>query len=76
LISEFSKITTLEPGDVIATGVNHQGIGAVQDGDKLRMEIENMGPPLFINISDPSKREWPRGIDTDFAAMIIAMDPV
>ena len=76
LISEFSKITTLEPGDVIATGVNHQGIGAVQDGDMLRMEIENMGPALVIHISDPSKREWPRGIDTDFAAMVIASAPL
>ena len=72
LISEMSKITTLEPGDVIATGVNHQHIGAVQNGDVLRMEIEGLGPPLIINVSDPSDREWPRGIDTEFAAMIIA----
>jgi 2-keto-4-pentenoate hydratase/2-oxohepta-3-ene-1,7-dioic acid hydratase in catechol pathway len=72
LISEMSKITTLEPGDVIATGVNHQHIGAVQNGDVLRMEIEGLGPPLTINVSDPSGREWPRGIDTEFAAMIIA----
>jgi len=27
---------------------------------------------LIINVSDPSGREWPRGIDTEFAAMIIA----
>ena len=72
LISEMSKITTLEPGDVIATGVNHQHIGAVQNGDVLRMEIEGLGPPLIINVSDPSGREWPRGIDSEFAAMIIA----
>ncbi len=76
LISEFSKITTLEPGDVVATGVNHQGIGAVQDGDLLRMEIENMGPALVIRINDPSKREWPRGIDTEFAARVIASAPL
>ena len=72
LISEMSKITTLEPGDVIATGVNHQHIGAVQNGDVLRMEIEGLGPPLIINVSDHSGREWPRGIDTEFAAMIVA----
>ena len=76
LISEFSKVTTLEPGDVIATGVNHQQIGAVQDGDSLRMEIEGLGPALIISISDPSGREWPRGIDTEFAARIIAGAPV
>ena len=72
LISEISKITTLEPGDVIATGVNHQHIGAIQNGDVLRMEIEGLGPPLIINVSDPYAREWPRGIDTEFAAMIVA----
>jgi len=75
LISEFSKITTLEPGDVIATGVNHQQIGAVQDGDVLRMEIEGSGPALVIKVSDPLKREWPRGIDTEMAARVIASAP-
>ena len=76
LISEFSKVTTLEPGDVIATGVNHQQIGPVQDGDSLRMEIEGLGPALIISISDPSGREWPRGIDNEFAARVIAGAPV
>jgi len=75
LISEFSKITTLEPGDVIATGVNHQQIGAVQDGDRLRMEIEGLGPPLRLSISDPMKRQWPRGIDTEMATRVIAAAP-
>ena len=75
LISEFSKITTLEPGDVIATGVNHQQIGPVQDGDIIRMEIAELGPPLVIQISDPQGREWPRGIDRDFGAMVIAGAP-
>ena len=73
LISEFSKVTTLEPGDVVATGVNHQQIGAVQDGDVLRMEIEGLGPSLVIRIKDPLTREWPRGIDTEMAARVIAM---
>jgi 2-keto-4-pentenoate hydratase/2-oxohepta-3-ene-1,7-dioic acid hydratase in catechol pathway len=75
LIAEFSKITTLEPGDVIATGVNHQQIGAVQDGDRLRMEIAGFGPPLAIQIRDPLQRKWPRGIDTEMAARVIAAAP-
>ena len=75
LIAEFSKITTLEPGDVIATGVNHQQIGAVQDGDTIRMEIAELGPALVVHIRDPQGREWPRGIDRDFGAMVIAGDP-
>jgi 2-keto-4-pentenoate hydratase/2-oxohepta-3-ene-1,7-dioic acid hydratase in catechol pathway len=75
LISEYSKITTLEPGDVIATGVNHQQIGAVQDGDIIRMEIKELGPALVIRIRDPLKRKWPRGIDTEMAARVIAGAP-
>lgn len=75
LISEFSKITTLEPGDVIATGVNHQQIGAVQDGDVIRMEIDELGPPLVIRISDPSQREWPRGIDKEMAERVLGRAP-
>ena len=75
LISEFSKVTTLEPGDVIATGVNHQQIGPVQDGDTIRMEIAELGPSLVIHISDPEGREWPRGIDQHFGAMVIAGAP-
>jgi 2-keto-4-pentenoate hydratase/2-oxohepta-3-ene-1,7-dioic acid hydratase in catechol pathway len=75
LISEYSKITTLEPGDVIATGVNHQQIGAVQHGDLLRMEIKELGPALVVRISDPMKRDWPRGLDTDMAARVVAGAP-
>jgi 2-keto-4-pentenoate hydratase/2-oxohepta-3-ene-1,7-dioic acid hydratase in catechol pathway len=75
LISEFSKVTTLEPGDVVATGVNHQQIGAVQDGDHIRMVIREMELPLEITISDPSQREWPRGIDSEMAARMIAGSP-
>ena len=75
LISEFSKITTLEPGDVVATGVNHQQIGAVQDGDVIRMEIKELGPSLVIRISDPSHREWPRGIDKEMADRVLGRAP-
>ena len=38
-----SSITTLDPGDIIATGTNHQGLGAIQDGDVIDMEIQGMG---------------------------------
>jgi hypothetical protein len=60
---------------VIATGVNHQQIGAVQDGDVIRMEIEGLGPSLSIHIRDPLQRKWPRGIDTEMAARVIAAAP-
>ena len=75
LVSEYSKVTTLEPGDLIATGVNHQQMGAVQDGDVIRMEIAEMGPPLVVHIADPLKREWPRGIDQAMADQVVAAAP-
>lgn len=75
LVSEYSKVTTLETGDLIVTGVNHQQIGAVQDGDVIRMEIVGLGPPLVVNVSDPLKREWPRGIDQEMADRVVAAAP-
>jgi len=57
-----SMITTLEPGDIIATGTNHQGIGAIQDGDVIEMEIEGL-ERLVVHVKDDLKRAWPRGID-------------
>ena len=47
LVSYLSRITTLEPGDVIFTGTP-SGVGMVQkkwlaDGDRVRTEIEGIG---------------------------------
>ena len=66
LIEYCSSITSLEPGDIISTGTNHQGIGAIQDGDQLLMEIKGLGQ-LNVNVTDTQKRSWPRGIDQDMA---------
>lgn len=66
LIEYCSSITSLEPGDIISTGTNHQGIGAIQDGDQLLMEIKEIGQ-LEVNVTDAQKRSWPRGIDQDMA---------
>ena len=52
-------IMTLEPGDVVATGTNHQGLGALQDGDTMEIEISNFGK-LTNHVSDPLKRTWSR----------------
>ena len=54
-----SSITTLEPGDIIATGTNHTGIGPLQDGDTVEMEIEGLGR-LNLKVRDDLKRQWPR----------------
>ena len=62
LIEHASSITTLRPGDLLATGTNHQGLGALQDGDKVALRIEDW-PALELNVRDELKREWPRGVD-------------
>jgi 2-keto-4-pentenoate hydratase/2-oxohepta-3-ene-1,7-dioic acid hydratase in catechol pathway len=42
LIAYISRIMTLEPGDVIATGTP-EGIGALKAGDEVEVEIEGVG---------------------------------
>ncbi len=42
LVSYISEIMTLMPGDVILTGTP-QGIGAMQKGDRVTVEIEGIG---------------------------------
>jgi 2-keto-4-pentenoate hydratase/2-oxohepta-3-ene-1,7-dioic acid hydratase in catechol pathway len=58
-ISWVSSIHPLEAGDIIATGTNHRGLHAFQDGDKIELEITGMGR-LHINVRDDLKRRWPR----------------
>ncbi len=69
LIEWGSSINTLEPGDVISCGVNHQGLGPIQDGETVVMEIEKVGR-LSVNVQDPHKRSWPKGIDHEMAAWV------
>ncbi len=71
LLEFLSATCTLEPGDVVATGTNHQGIGPIQDGETVRMEIERLGPPLVVHVKDTLKRSWPKEIDKAFAASMI-----
>jgi 2-keto-4-pentenoate hydratase/2-oxohepta-3-ene-1,7-dioic acid hydratase in catechol pathway len=62
-IAWATAITPVEPGDVLFMGTNHQGLGSMQDGDKVELEISKIGR-LTVNVADPSKRRWPRGVDT------------
>ena len=59
VIEWVSSIHALEPGDVIATGTNHRGLSAFQDGDHIDLEIEGLGT-LHFNIQDELKRTWDR----------------
>ena len=57
LIEVASSVSGLAPGDVIATGTYHIGMGPVQDGDQVTMSVQGIGE-LSVSISDPSGRSW------------------
>ena len=59
IIEWLSSIHTLEPGDIVATGTNHQGLNPFQDGDRITLEVGPLGK-LEFSVSDPLKRTWAR----------------
>ena len=65
-IEYVTGIEEISPGDVLLIGTNHQGLGAMQDGDTIEIGIEDVGSFSF-SVSDPLKRRWKRGIDEDTA---------
>ncbi len=58
-IEWVTSIHALEPGDVLATGTNHRGLSAFQDGDVIEVETQGLGA-LRFNIRDALKRTWHR----------------
>jgi 2-keto-4-pentenoate hydratase/2-oxohepta-3-ene-1,7-dioic acid hydratase in catechol pathway len=61
-IAWATSVTAVEPGDILFMGTNHQGLGALQDGDQVELEITNIGRLTFA-IQDSMKRRWDRGVD-------------
>jgi 2-keto-4-pentenoate hydratase/2-oxohepta-3-ene-1,7-dioic acid hydratase in catechol pathway len=59
VIEWISSIHPLEPGDVVATGTNHRGLSAFQDGDAVEIETTGLGR-LRFNVRDDLKRVWGR----------------
>ncbi len=59
IIEWVTSIHELEPGDVIATGTNHRGLSALQNDDKVELEVQGLGT-LHFNLRDDLKRTWPR----------------
>jgi 2-keto-4-pentenoate hydratase/2-oxohepta-3-ene-1,7-dioic acid hydratase in catechol pathway len=58
-IEWVSAIHALEPGDLLATGTNHRGLSAFQDGDRIELETEGLGR-LRIGVRDELERTWAR----------------
>jgi 2-keto-4-pentenoate hydratase/2-oxohepta-3-ene-1,7-dioic acid hydratase in catechol pathway len=61
LVEFASAIMTLNSGDLIACGTNHEGLGALQDGETVEIEVERIGR-MRLDVRDPLKRSWERGI--------------
>ncbi len=61
LIEFATTVMTMNSGDVIACGTNHEGLGALQDGETVEIEIERIGR-MQLKVHDPLKRTWERGI--------------
>ena len=57
-----SAIESFSPGDVLFMGTNHQGLGAMQEGDNIDVEVEGVGR-FSIQVTDPLKRRWNKGVD-------------
>lgn len=51
--------TTLDAGDLIAFGVNHQQLHPLQDGDVVEQEVEGLGK-LTFTVGDELRRTWGR----------------
>ena len=61
LIEFSTNIMTMNSGDLLSCGTNHEGLGPLQDGETGEIEIQGIGR-LTIHVSDPLKRTWDRGI--------------
>jgi 2-keto-4-pentenoate hydratase/2-oxohepta-3-ene-1,7-dioic acid hydratase in catechol pathway len=57
-IEFITSVHPLEAGDILATGTNHRGLHAFQDGNQIELEIDGLGR-LHITVKDDLKREWP-----------------
>lgn len=71
VVSYISSVTTLQPGDVICCGTNHQGLGSMQDGDEVTTTVSGIGS-FTLKVRDEHSREWQRGVDQETAARVRA----
>ena len=61
LVEFATAIMTLNSGDLIACGTNHEGLGPLQDGEVVDFEIHGVGR-MRLDVRDPLKRTWEKGI--------------
>lgn len=61
LVEFATTVMTMNSGDLIACGTNHEGLGALQDSETVEIEIQSIGK-MAMKVADPLKRKWERGI--------------
>ena len=61
LVEWASRIMTLNSGDIISCGTNHEGLGPLQDGEVVDFEIHGIGR-MRLDVRDPLKRKWEKDI--------------
>ena len=61
LVEFATTIMTMNSGDLIACGTNHEGLGPLQDGETVDFEIHGIGR-MRLSVRDPLKRTWEKGI--------------
>ena len=61
LVEFATTIMTLNSGDLIACGTNHEGLGPLQDNEVVDFEIHGVGR-MRLHVRDPLKRTWEKGI--------------
>jgi len=61
LVEFATRIMTLNSGDLIACGTNHEGLGPLQDNEVVDFEIHGIGR-MRLTVRDPLKRTWDKGI--------------
>jgi 2-keto-4-pentenoate hydratase/2-oxohepta-3-ene-1,7-dioic acid hydratase in catechol pathway len=61
LVEFATTVMTMKSGDIISCGTNHEGLGALQDGETVEIEIQGIGR-MAVHVKDPLKRTWERGV--------------
>ena len=63
-IAWLSRFVQLQPGDVISAGTYHEGLGPINSGETLEIEIEGLGKArFFVKGASPRKdAEWIPGV--------------
>lgn len=61
LIEFATNIMTMNSGDVLMCGTNHEGLGPLQEGDHAEIEVAGVGR-MDVYVEDPLHRSWERGV--------------